>query len=76
MTLEKSISFRADALNDSTENKIIVDGKVVQKNLKELGLDDEWVQIQLRKQNINTVKEVLYAEIQGDGTLYIDKEEK
>jgi uncharacterized membrane protein YcaP (DUF421 family) len=54
-------------------SEIIVDGKVVKKNLKELGLDENWFKDQLMLQNINSEKEVLYAEIQGDGKLYIER---
>lgn len=56
-------------------SEIIVDGKAVKKNLKELGLDENWLKEQLKLQNLNSVKEVLYAEIQGDGKLYIEKME-
>lgn len=55
-------------------SEIIVDGKVVQRNLKELGLDEKWLNSQLKQKKIATVKEVLYAEIQADGSLYIQKE--
>lgn len=54
-------------------SEIIVDGKVVKKNLKELGLDENWLKEQLMLQNINSEKEILYAEIQGDGKLYIER---
>lgn len=55
-------------------SEIIVDGKLVKKNLKELGLDEIWVQKQLKQQKISSVKDVLYAEIQEDGTLYLQKQ--
>ena len=52
--------------------EIISDGKIVYKNLQELNLDETWVQQQLNKQGISTVQEVFYAEIQTDGSLYIN----
>lgn len=53
--------------------EIIVDGSIVEKNLKELGLSHKWVYAQLHKANIQSIQEVFYAEVQSNGTLYIDK---
>lgn len=53
------------------QSEIISDGKIVHKNLKELGITTDWVYEQLRKNNINFPKDVLYAELQSDGKLYI-----
>jgi Predicted membrane protein len=55
-------------------SEIIVDGKTVERNLLELGLDESWLLQQLHGQNLTSVKDVLYAEIQEDGTLYIQKQ--
>lgn len=55
--------------------EIIVDGKIVERNLRELNLSQEWLEKELRKQQISSVQEVFYAEVKGDGTLYIDKKE-
>jgi uncharacterized membrane protein YcaP (DUF421 family) len=60
-------------LQGITIPEIIVDGKVVKKNLQELGLNQTWLDDQLRQKNINSIKEILYAEIQGDGSLYIQR---
>lgn len=54
-------------------SKIIVDGKMVYKNLKELNIDEEWVYIQLKQSGINSVGDVLVAEIESDGSLYISR---
>jgi uncharacterized membrane protein YcaP (DUF421 family) len=53
--------------------EIIVDGKLVNKNLKELNLNNEWLNQQLKQANIYSVKDVFFAELQIDGSLYIDK---
>ena len=53
-------------------SEIISDGKIVQKNLTELSLTEEWVYEQLKKQGIGQVEQVYYAEIQTDGSLHID----
>ncbi|MEK4487555.1 DUF421 domain-containing protein [Psychrobacillus sp. FSL H8-0484] len=52
--------------------EIISDGKIVQKNLLELDLDEEWVMRKLRKQGIDSVEDVFYAQLQTNGSLYIN----
>jgi uncharacterized membrane protein YcaP (DUF421 family) len=54
-------------------SEIIVDGKIIYDNLKELNLNENWLNDELKKQNINSLKEIFYAEIQEDGSLFIDK---
>lgn len=56
--------------------EIIVDGSLVEKNLLETGLDKSWVDKQLKRAGINSIKNVFYAELQGDGSLYISKKKK
>lgn len=53
--------------------EIIVDGKLVEKSLKELNLNNEWVFEQIKQAGINSVKDVFFAELQSDGTLYLSK---
>lgn len=53
--------------------EIIVDGKLVPKNLREVGVTQQWIEQQLNKSGIDSMEQVLYAELQGDGTLYISK---
>lgn len=54
-------------------SEIISDGKIVQKNLRELNLTESWVHDELKKQGIQSEREVFYAEIQKDGSLFINK---
>lgn len=56
--------------------EIIVDGRLVEKNLKELKLDYKWVDQQLLSAGISSVEEVFFAELQSDGSLYISKKMK
>lgn len=56
--------------------EIIVDGKVVFRNLTEAGLDTQWLEQQLKQMQINSVKEVFYAELQAGNSLYIKKKMK
>lgn len=53
--------------------EIIVDGKLVSKNLKELGLTNEWLTQQLKQAGLNSMNDVFFAELQNDGSLHIDK---
>ena len=52
--------------------EIISEYKVVKKNLRELGLTEEWLYEQLKKQGFGQVEQVYYAEIQADGSLHVD----
>ncbi|AGY78018.1 hypothetical protein WX45_00173 [Clostridium ljungdahlii DSM 13528] len=54
-------------------SEIIVDGKIINHNLEELNLNKNWLKKQLKQQNIASIEDVFYAEIQSDGTLFIDK---
>lgn len=67
---------RADVKATMTEPKyfptdLISDGRLIHDNLVELGLTEAWVMKKLRKKNIHHVKDVFYAQIQADGSLYI-----
>ncbi|HYE82010.1 MAG TPA: DUF421 domain-containing protein [Clostridia bacterium] len=51
--------------------EIIVDGKLVQKNLKELNLSNEWLDQQIKQSGANSVEDIFFAELQSDGSLHI-----
>lgn len=52
--------------------EVVSDGKVNAKNLTKLHLNQDWLNQQLKQQGINSIDEVFYAEVQQDGTLYVD----
>jgi len=52
---------------------IIIDGKIIMKNLKELGLDENWLTRALAQENVKIVADVLYAEVQENGELFLQK---
>ncbi|TFB24323.1 DUF421 domain-containing protein [Filobacillus milosensis] len=52
---------------------VISDGKIVNKVLDKLNVDRTWIDTQLKSLGINSVSEVFYAEVQKDGSLYIDR---
>lgn len=51
---------------------IIAEGKIILRNLEGAGLTEEWVMKQLKKHGVNSIQQVFYAEIESDGTIYID----
>jgi len=53
--------------------EIITDGKVIARNLREFGKSEEWLRQQLSSQGISSAKDVLYAELEEDGTLFVQK---
>lgn len=53
--------------------EIITDGKLLPRNLLEVGKSREWLDNELKKANVKTIQEVLYAEIQQDGNIFIQK---
>jgi len=52
-------------------SEVISDGKLVKKNLPELGLSRAEVDAELLRQGVTDIKNVLYAELQPDRSLYV-----
>lgn len=52
-------------------NDIIIDGKIMDNNLKCTNHDEEWVREQLKAYNISDIEEVFYAGLNDAGILYI-----
>lgn len=53
--------------------EVIVEGKFIAQNLRDLHLTQDWVMQQLRTQGIEDIKEVMYASLDTQGILYVDK---
>lgn len=53
--------------------ELVVDGKIVRRNLQELNLSQEWLDNQLKMSGVDSIEEVFFVELQSDGSLYIDK---
>lgn len=53
--------------------QIIVDGNIVKHALQEFDKDEKWLMKQLKQSNIQSKDDVFYAELQENGTLYIEK---
>ncbi|WP_433750750.1 YetF domain-containing protein [Falsibacillus pallidus] len=53
--------------------QLIENGKIISPNLEKLNASEIWLQAQLRKRGISSIKEVFYAELEPDGSLYVDQ---
>ncbi|MFD2627401.1 YetF domain-containing protein [Oceanobacillus kapialis] len=51
--------------------EVISDGRILTENLNKLKLDTDWIQQQLQQQNITSISEVLFGQVQTDGTLFL-----
>lgn len=54
---------------------VISDGIVNYTNLSLLHLDNNWLEDQLKNAGIKSVSQVFYAEVQQDGSIYIDSKD-
>lgn len=54
---------------------VISDGTVLTENLAKLKLDQPWLDSQLKQAGIDSPTQVFYAEVQSDGSLYIDQKD-
>jgi uncharacterized membrane protein YcaP (DUF421 family) len=52
--------------------ELIYDGQIIEKNLKGAGLDHAWVAKQLKTRNIEGLDRVMLAQLNTDGTLFVD----
>jgi len=50
---------------------LILDGKLIRDNLHEAGVDEPWLQSQLKHQGLSRYEDVFYAEWNGSDKLYI-----
>ena len=67
---------KVDVKADTTPYKyvpteIIFNGDVIHKNLEDLSLDEDWLMRKLRKQHVQSPKEVYYVQVQTNGSLFL-----
>ena len=70
--IKSDLDIKAEKIKN-LPREVISEGKIMKANLKELNKDEEWLKNELRKNNIESVKDVFYAEVRSDGTLYISE---
>lgn len=51
--------------------ELISDGKIVHRNLVQLGLTEDWLRNKLKKKNVKNIEDVYFAQILENGSLYI-----
>lgn len=55
---------------------LIIDGEIIFKNLNRARLDVQWLGQELSKLGVSNTKEVLFASLDSDGKLYVQKKKK
>jgi uncharacterized membrane protein YcaP (DUF421 family) len=76
--IEKDVVTKGDMKIQTQVRKylpteIIVDGAILERNLKEQNLDSTWLGKQLAQSKVSTVADIFFAQLQEDGSLYIIK---
>ena len=66
-------NMKVNVTSSGIDKDIIIDGIVIDENLKNIGLDKEWLKSELNKQNIKETSEVFYAGVDNTHKLYISK---
>ncbi|AJK90029.1 membrane protein [Lysinibacillus sp. A1] len=51
--------------------EVISDGQLIYENLVELELTEDWLNKKLKKQRVHNVRDVYFAQVQTNGSLYI-----
>lgn len=51
---------------------LIYDGKIDEKNLHQMGLDDDWLMTKIREKGIAKTQDIFLAMLESDGTIFIN----
>lgn len=52
--------------------EMVMDGEVIHQNLRQMGLDENWLLNELKQRGVMTLDEVSLAVLASDGSLYVD----
>jgi uncharacterized membrane protein YcaP (DUF421 family) len=63
-----------DSIQYPVRTQVISNGVINSNNLEKLKLDHTWLHQQLQQLGVHSVSDVLYAEVQQDGSLYINQQ--
>jgi uncharacterized membrane protein YcaP (DUF421 family) len=55
---------------------LVIDGNIMPENLKDMRLDEHWLQGQLQEHGITNMREVFYAGLDSSGNLFVSKRRK
>lgn len=67
--------LKLDTKYEGLPYSLIIDGEVVEENLKEINLNKKWLSQQLKSFNINNFSDIFYAAIDTAGNLIFQKKE-
>jgi len=56
-------------------SELVVDGVIIEQNLRQNKLNEEWLLGELQKQGIYSLSEVAYAGLDANGNLYVDRKQ-
>lgn len=56
-------------------SELVVDGVIIEQNLRQNDLTEEWLLRELEKKGIRSLNEVAYAGLDASGNLYVDKKQ-
>jgi uncharacterized membrane protein YcaP (DUF421 family) len=70
-TTPKDLNISVQPANLTTE--LIMDGILLEQNLKQRKKDKQWLDLQLKEKGIKDMKEISFAAILPNGELYVDK---
>ena len=56
-------------------SELIIDGQIIQENLQQNNLSQQWLMEQLQKQGIAKLEDVIFASLDTSGKLYLDKKQ-
>jgi len=56
--------------------EVVSDGQLIYENLVELELTEDWLMKKLKKQNVQSVEDIYFAQVQANGSLYISLKDK
>jgi uncharacterized membrane protein YcaP (DUF421 family) len=60
---------------EGVPSELIMDGTVIEQNLVQNNLDEEWLYRELERQGVRSSEEVMYASLDSEGNLYVDLKE-
>ncbi len=55
-----------------TPRLVIIDGNVMERSLRSMGLSKEWLVREIQKQGATTPEDVFLAQVTSDGSVYVD----
>ncbi|MGE8203676.1 YetF domain-containing protein [Heyndrickxia sp. NPDC080065] len=53
--------------------ELVVDGKFIGKNLQELNINEDWLLNELKRKGFPNLNDIFYAELQTDGSIFVDR---